>query len=109
MKNIQIIDGAKNCAYSIYHVDDKTFHKIFCEKGQDIEFIDDLIHRLGEHEAGELLRPIWENRIEKQKAHGIHGTLFFELDFKKTFYPNKREIDLDNPIKGLDLHNDTFS
>ena len=48
MKSIQVIDGADNCAYDVFSISDKSFEKIFPD-GQDIEFIKDLIHRLGEN------------------------------------------------------------
>ena len=98
MKNIQVIDGAANCSYSIYKADNELFKMIFPEDGQDIEFIDDFVKRCGEERAGELLRPLWGNCVVKQFSDGIHGTLFFELNFKRRFYPNKRESDLNNPV-----------
>ena len=33
--------------------------------------------------------------LEKNNVTGIHGTLFYELETKKRFYPTKRETDLD--------------
>ena len=103
MKNIQVIDGATNCAYSIYETSDDVFALIFPGDGQDVEFIDDLIGRLGEAKVAQILSPIWPRRIEKRNLVGLHGTLFFELDFKKKFYPNKKESDLDDGAlqKGL--------
>ncbi|HEV2804208.1 MAG TPA: hypothetical protein VGW57_04665 [Chthoniobacterales bacterium] len=52
MKNVQIIDGAINCAYSVYEMSDESFRVIFPAEGQDVEFIDDLIARMGEAKAG---------------------------------------------------------
>jgi len=96
MKNIQVIDGATNCAYCIYQISDDNFTLIFPTEGQDIEFIDDLFSRLGEHKAEEILSPIWERRVDKKNILGLHGTLFYQMEFKKKFYPNKQESDLDN-------------
>ena len=95
MKNIQVIDGATNCAYSVFAVSEKIFKAIFPEDGQDIEFVEDFIRRVGKKKAGELLTPVWKNRLEKGDVVGIHGTLFYELETKKVFYPTKRETDLD--------------
>ncbi len=95
MKNIQVIDGAINCAYSIFSASDKTFKVIFPGNGQNIEFVNDLVRRVGKKRAGELLSPIWQKRVEKNSVKGIHGTLFYELETKKPFYPTKRETDLD--------------
>lgn len=96
MKNIQVIDGATNCAYSIYPMNSADFAKVFPGPGQDVEFIDDLMGRLGEIETNRILSPIWPRRIDKPQAKGIHGTLFYELASKKQFYPKKRETDLDD-------------
>ena len=46
MKNIQVIDGAENCTYDIYSINDKDFKIIFPGKTQDVEFADDLINAL---------------------------------------------------------------
>lgn len=95
MKNIQVIDSAENCAYDIYAASEEDFAAIVPEPGQDIEFIGDVFERLGKAEAAALLQRLWPHPVEKPKARGIHGTLFYELDEKKEFYPTKRERDLD--------------
>jgi len=41
-KNIQVIDGAINCHYPIYSIEEEYFNLIF-PNGQDIEFIEDFI------------------------------------------------------------------
>ncbi len=75
-KNIQVIDGATNCAYSIYRIGSADFAKVFPGPGQDIEFIDDLMDRLGEAESIHILSPIWRNRVEKPQVHGITAPSF---------------------------------
>src|SRR5579871_5330834 len=52
-KNIQVIDGAENCTYSVYATNAEAFREMFPD-GQDIEFADDLIVRLGQKRAGVL-------------------------------------------------------
>lgn len=94
MKNIQVIDGADNCAYDIFSISDEGFLKIF-PNGQDIEFSEDLFERLGDDAAGNLLDPVWKSRLDKKEVKGIHGTLFYGLQNKKQYYPNKRDDDLD--------------
>lgn len=89
-KNIQVIDGARNCAYDIYRVSEDDFELIFGGAGQNIAFSDEL-----SPEALEALGCAWTNRVEKHEANGIHGTIFYELAFKKEYYPNRREADLD--------------
>jgi len=97
MKNIQIIDGALNCSFSVYSVSDKIFKKIFPRPEQDIEFLEDLIQRIGEQKTSELIRHTWNSRQHKIQINGIHGTLFIDMVSRKVFYPNKREADLDDP------------
>lgn len=92
MKNIQIIDDAINCAYDVYSISDEDFNVIFHEPGQNVEFIEDLEARIGTENLEELHRRIWQRRIKKESINGIHGTLFYQMDYKKEFYPNKIDI-----------------
>jgi hypothetical protein len=43
MKNIQVIDGAKNCTFNIFRATDAEFALLFPEPGQEIQFADDLL------------------------------------------------------------------
>jgi hypothetical protein len=95
-KNIQVIDGADNCTYSIFQVEESTFDEMFPGDGQDIEFIEDFFDRVGNEHAIRMLEKVWKNRIDKPDVNGLHGTLFYGLDFKRKFYPNKREADADD-------------
>lgn len=94
MKNIQVIDGARNCEYAIYAVTDEEFRMLFPEPGQDIEFIEDIIDRVGDETLGLLMLPVWKRRVKKPDAMGIHGTLFYQLSCKKEFYPTKRDEEI---------------
>lgn len=96
MKNIQVIDGAQNCTYSIYAATDDEFSAIFPGDGQDIEFISDFIRRrrVGGESASRIMNNIWTRPVNKPDANGIHGTLFYELDHKKAYYPTKRECEM---------------
>ncbi len=98
MKNIQVIDSALNCSFSIYAVADEDFAAIFPQEGQDAEFIEDLVARVGPRRAGQLVLEATSRnqRVDKRKVCGIHGTLFFGLPERKRWYPNKRETDLDD-------------
>jgi hypothetical protein len=61
---------------------------------QDIEFIEDLVERIGEDRLQSLCAQMWDCPIEKTLVSGIHGTLFYGLrDAKRQFYPNKRFYD----------------
>ena len=94
MKNVQIIDGADNCTYSIYAFTEEEFDAVFPDPGQDVEFIEDAAMRLGDRQLGELLAPVWKRLVPKPEAQGIHGTLFYELLSRKRYYPNKQERDM---------------
>jgi hypothetical protein len=94
MKNIQVIDGADNCTYDIFSVDDDDFRSIFPDDEQDIEFIEDYVERVGDREAARILSGVWTRPVSKKLVCGIHGTLFFELSIKKPFYPTKRESEM---------------
>lgn len=93
MKHLQIIDGALNCTYSIFAVEDAEFEMLF-PNGTDVEFSDDLFSRLGEDEANKLTAMMWERPVDKKSVTGIHRTLFYGLGHKKKYYPTKRESEM---------------
>ena len=95
MKSIQVIDGARNAAYDIYAATGEEFELIF-PNGQEIEFIEDFISRVGEEVADKTIAPLWSRPVPKKTVRGIHGTLFYELALKKQYYPNKMDRDLGN-------------
>ena len=94
MKNIQVIDGARNCSYDIFSVAEDEFLTLFPEAGQDIEFIEDAIERLGDEPLGLMMREVWKRPVKKPEVVGIHGTLFYELLSKKPYYPTKKSSEL---------------
>ncbi|BCY02063.1 hypothetical protein [Stutzerimonas stutzeri] len=96
MKNIQVIDGATNCVYDIFAATDEEFNKIF-PGDTNIAFIDEVYAREDEIELDVIFNNIWRRPIKKSQAHGVHGTIFYELDEKKVFYPNRRDEDAINP------------
>ena len=91
MKNIQIIDGSLNCSYDIYQATDEEFQFIFPNNGQDIQFIEDIADT---KEMRVIFNNIWNRRVDKKESVGIHGTLFYEMEYKKIL-PNQKESDLD--------------
>jgi len=93
MRNIQVIDDALNCTYSIFAAEDAEFELLFPD-GTDVEFNDELFSRLGEAEAADLLRKVWARPVNKKTVVGIHGTLFYGLGHKKMYYPTKRESEM---------------
>jgi len=93
VKNIQVIDGADNCTYSLYAATDEEFEEIF-PNGTDVEFIEDYFDRSGEARAIEITSNLWKRPINKSEAQGIHGTLFYQLTYKKRYYPTKKELEM---------------
>lgn len=93
MKNIQLIDGAQNCAYNIYAVPDEDFDLMFPD-GKDIEFIEDFWKRVGHKKASQIAESFRTRLVRKTEVRGIHGTLFSQLKRdKKHLYPNKKFSD----------------
>ena len=89
MKNVQIIDGAQNCTFSIFKATDEEFGWLFPAARQDIQFAEDI-----EIPAGRTLAGFWERPIRKQDVMGIHGTVFYDFQQKRHLFPaTKREQD----------------
>ena len=100
MKNIQVIDGAVNCVYDIFAATDEEFALIF-PKGQDIAFIGE-VYAAGNPDAlGRAFSNIWKRRVRKTEVNGLHGTLFYQLEEKKVYYPTRRDEEAINPNGSL--------
>jgi hypothetical protein len=95
MKNIQVIDGAKNCTFSIFQATDEEFILLFPEAGQEVQFAVDLVSLPNQNEINAALGRIWDRPIRKRDAQGIHGTLYYELERYKSLYRQKREDGVD--------------
>ena len=96
MKNIQIIDSAVNATFSVFQATAEEFGAIFPDR-RDMELVEDLIDRLGEEAAGALLAPIWDRPILKRDALGIHDTLFYDNEDRRSHIPpSKREVNWDS-------------
>jgi hypothetical protein len=96
MKNIQIIDGAKNCVYDIFAASDEEFALIF-PAGTDIAFIDEVYVREDEQALDAAFQNIWRHPVKKAQAQGIHGIIFYELEEKKVNYPTRKDEEAVNP------------
>jgi hypothetical protein len=94
MKNVLIIDGAGNCEYSIFAMTEDEFRTVFPGERQNVEFIEDLVDRVGKDSVAPLLNPVWQREIKKPDVIGIHGTLFYQLYWKKKFYPTKNDQEM---------------
>lgn len=93
--NIQIIDGASNCTYSVFSATKEEFKALFPADGQDIEYGEDFFDRVGATEADRILKALWAYPVHKPTIRGLHGTLFFGLTARKTYFPSKRECETD--------------
>jgi hypothetical protein len=100
LKNIQVIDGADNCVYDIFATTDTEFSLIF-RPGTDIAFIDEVYAEGDSQILDAAFTKIWERRVKKVDVVGIHGTLFYELDHKRIYYPTRRDEDAVNPDGSL--------
>jgi hypothetical protein len=96
MKNIQVIDGAENTAYDIFSATDDEFDLIF-PVGQDVAFIDEVMARGPQEALDAAFDRIWKRRIPKKDVIGIHGLLFYELEYKKQYYPTRKDEEACNP------------
>ena len=96
MKNIQIIDGAVNAVYDIFRATDEEFALIF-PGDHDVAFIDEVMARGPVRDLDEALGRLWQRRIPKRAAMGIHGLLFYQLEAKKQFYPTRKDEEALNP------------
>jgi hypothetical protein len=89
MKNIQVIDGAANCTFSLFQATEEEFQLLFPQPLQDIQYAEALFALPNHSEIEAALNRIWERPIRKQDAQGIHGTLFYQLQRYKEWYPRK--------------------
>jgi hypothetical protein len=91
VKNIQVIDGALNCTFSIFQATEEEFALLFPEPQQDIQYTEDLALLPYLEGVEDALSRIWERPVRKRDALGIHGTLFCGLERYKAWYRDKRE------------------
>jgi hypothetical protein len=96
MKNIQIFDGAVNAVYDIFAATDDEFALIF-SAGTDVAFIDEVYQQQCAEVLDAAFTAIWERRLPKSQAMGIHGILFYDCEQKKPYYPTRRDEDAVNP------------
>lgn len=101
-RNIQIIDGAENCVYDVFSASQADFDILFSE-GTDIAFIDE-IEAKAKGDLGKVLERLWSHPVQKMSAMGIHGIIFFGLENKKKYYPDRRDSTARNP-DGSSLRN----
>ena len=96
LKNIQVIDGAENCVYDIFQATEDEFSLIFPEN-TNVAFSSDVWAREDQTSLGKAFKNIWSRPIRKPDVIGIHGTLFYNLENKKQYYPTLRDEEAINP------------
>ncbi len=97
MKNVQIIDGAENCTFSVFEFTDQQFSIIFSTKGQDLAFAEELETRLSAAQLVIAFEGVWNRPADKQQIQGLHGTIFYGFSEKRHVFPaTRRECDWDD-------------
>ena len=98
MKNIQIIDGARNCVYDIFAAAEEDFALLF-PNGTNVAFIEEIYSNspIDVSKLDELFKRIWLKPIKKSDAYGINGIIFYEMDYKKLYYPTRKDEEAINP------------
>ncbi|MEG2278740.1 MAG: hypothetical protein RSB86_02195 [Comamonas sp.] len=96
MKYVQVIDGAVNCVYDVFAATPEEFEAIF-PAGQDVAFIGEVYLRGDSQELDAIFKRIWSRLTPKAEVNGLHGTLFYELEEKKVFYPTRKDSEAVNP------------
>ncbi|MBT2746008.1 MULTISPECIES: hypothetical protein [unclassified Lysobacter] len=69
-------------------------------EGQDVAFIDEVLARHPSETLDPVFARLWRNRLAKRDANGIHGLLFYRLEEKKVFYPDRIDENAINPNGG---------
>lgn len=94
-KNIQVIDGADNCVYDIFAASSEDYALLF-QGNSDVAFAEEFESRPDLSLVSQALERLWENRVPKARALGIHGTLFYELPQKRALYPTLKDEEARN-------------
>lgn len=98
MKNILIIDGADNAVYSVFQATEEEFKAIFPKPDQDLAFSGDICRtKKDETKFIPIMNAIWERPILKKNAMGIHGTILYDSEHRKSYYPESRRMIDMNP------------
>lgn len=96
MKNVLVVDGAKNCVYDIFQFTEEQFSIVF-PGDTDIAFIDDVESNNDSETFKQAFDGVWDRWLAKASVNGIHGTLFYELGYKKAYYPTRKDNEAINP------------
>lgn len=100
MKIIQVVDGADNATFSLFQATEEEFALLFPGDGQNMVLVEDIEESAVSAEAFAALDRIWNRPILKRDAHGLHGTLFYDNDWRRPHIPASRR-EADTPSDGL--------
>ena len=87
---------ARFLVYDIFAATDEEFALIF-SSGTDVAFIDEVYEQQSTEVLDAAFKAIWQRRVPKSQAAGIHGILFYESEHKKVYYPTRRDEEAVNP------------
>lgn len=86
MKNIMVIDGAINCQYETYSIQDEIFYILFPDENRKFSFIEEVIKDIGEDKFNELAQEMYSVPMPHEKIIGLHGILFYENMERRKYY-----------------------
>lgn len=65
--------------------------------GTDVAFSEELNARPDAEAVFAALPTIWSNRVPKPEVQGIHGTVFYDVAWKRQYCPTLRDAEAVNP------------
>jgi hypothetical protein len=71
VKNIQVIDGAANCTFSLFQATDEEFELLFPEPRQDIQYAEDLVGLPRQDEIASALQRIWQRPLREKREEAV--------------------------------------
>jgi hypothetical protein len=96
MKNIQIIDGAKNSIFEVYGITEELFDIMF-PSNTDIAFLDDLEQIFAKVGDDQIMQMLYGRPVNKKELSGIHGTLHLTgSNCDASYYPSRKETEVLN-------------
>jgi hypothetical protein len=94
MKNIQVIDGARNSTFDIYQISDDLFNQIF-PNGTDVAFLAEVERNFKVIDSDKVWDLIYQSKVDKKQVIGIHGTLHLTGSYcSKEFFPSRKESEV---------------
>ncbi|WP_308909979.1 hypothetical protein [Pseudokordiimonas caeni] len=95
MKNILVASWHYLCPYKIYQIPNSIFAEIFDREGQNIQFWERLVSKLGAVRCEELEAEFNANCISRRHVTGIQGVLLVGMEEAIASFPTLRNCDLE--------------